>query len=98
MFYKQTAFISAEFQKCPLSIPNGNLERHCGPSTDWLCNFECNEGYHAHAYMSGILKNFFDYPDMLYCDNGIWKTGYEDLGVDVAGVCVPEGMFFLHSN
>ena len=80
----------AEFHKCPSAIPHGTLEPHCGPATDWLCNFECGQGYNKHAYMSGILKNFFDHDYMLYCDGGAWKTGFENLGVDVSQVCAPE--------
>ena len=87
--------ISAEFQRCPISIPNGVLEPHCGPATDWLCKFECNSGYHKHIYMSGKLKGVHDDPYMLYCEHGVWKTGYEALGVDVSGVCYAEGMFSL---
>ena len=44
--------------------------------------------------MSSIFKSFFDDQDMLYCDNGIWKTGYEELSVEVSGVCVTNGMNF----
>ena len=84
--------LSDDFQKCPLSIPNGALERHCGPATDWLCHFKCNEGYTKHTYMWGSLKNFKDEEYSLFCVNGTWKTGYEDIGLDVFGVCVPEGM------
>ena len=79
----------ADFNKCPATIPHGKLEPVCGPDTDWLCEFECEEGYYKHAYMSGILKNFFNREYMLYCDKGIFKTGYEHLGVDVSKVCVP---------
>ena len=85
-------YIAADFQKCPLSIPNGSFEPHCGPATDWLCHFECNEGYKKHPYMSGTLKWFWDNEYSLFCDAGTWKTGYEDLGLDVSGVCVSLGM------
>ena len=85
--------ILAEFQKCPLSIPNGSLEPHCGPATDWLCHFECNDGYAKHAYMKGTLKWFADREYSLLCEEGMWKTGYEYVGLDVSGVCVPSGMY-----
>ena len=81
---------TAEFLKCPKSIPNGFLEPHCGPATDWLCHFQCNS-YRRHSYMTGILKNFFDDPYDIYCDNGSWKTGFEDIGLDIWSVCVAEG-------
>ena len=81
----------ADFHKCPSTIPHGKLEPLCGPDTDWLCNFECDQGYNKHVYMSGILKNFFDKEYMLHCDGGSWKTGYENLGVDMSNVCVPAG-------
>lgn len=80
----------AAFQKCPLTMPNGVLEPHCGPATDWLCKFDCNEGYARHPYMTGMLKSFGDPPYMLYCDGGVWKTGYEELGVGVSEVCLPQ--------
>ena len=79
----------ADFNKCPATIPHGKLEQVCGPDTDWVCQFECDEGYHTHWYMSGMLKNFYNDQDMLYCDGDSWKTGYEHLGVDVNKVCVP---------
>ena len=41
--------------------------------------------------MTGILKNFFDKPYDVYCDNGSWKTGFEDIGLDIGSVCVAEG-------
>ena len=41
--------------------------------------------------MTGILKNFFDDPYDIYCDNGSWKTGFEDIGLDIGSVCVAEG-------
>ena len=43
----------------------------------------------------GFLKSMRGASEMLYCDNGIWKTGYEDLNLDVSGVCVSQGMFFF---
>ena len=81
----------AEFEKCPSKIPHGTLEPHCGPATDWLCEFECDQGYNKHAYMLGRLKNFLDHDYMLNCDGGAWMTGFEHLGVDISTVCVPGG-------
>ena len=77
-----------------MSIPNGALEPDCGPATDWLCQFDCNEGYHKHSYMFSRLKGFMDpkYTTGLFCECGTWKTGYEQFGIDVSGVCVSEGM------
>ena len=43
--------------------------------------------------MSGSTKGFFDDEYLLYCDNGVWKTGYEGLGVDISGVCHADGNY-----
>ena len=78
----------AVFHKCPQSIPNGNLEDHCGPTLDWLCNFECNDGYNRHPFMTGSIKGFFNDPEKLFCgEDGVWRTGYENIGLNVSGVC-----------
>lgn len=80
-----------EFRQCPLTISNGSLEEHCGPETDWLCSFKCNDGYRKHIFMSGELKTFID-DDTRYklkCQKGEWKTGYEDVGLDNNGLCYP---------
>ena len=45
--------------------------------------------------VGGFLKSMRGASEMLNCDNGIWKTGYEDLNLDVSGVCVSQGMFFF---
>ena len=42
--------------------------------------------------MWGRLKWFQDKKFNLLCQDGVWKTGYEDIGLDVSGVCVPKGM------
>lgn len=83
----------ADFRLCGLTIPNGKLEESCGPETDWLCDFKCNDGFWKHKFMSGKLKNMPDRSSAykLYCDQGVWKTGYEDAGLDVTGVCLPMG-------
>lgn len=44
--------------------------------------------------MSGELKTFID-DDTRYklkCQKGEWKTGYEDVGLDINGLCYPLGM------
>ena len=87
-----TISFKADFHKCPLFIPNGDLEPHCGPATDWLCQFSCNNGFNKHTYMWGRLKWFHDKDFNLLCQDGVWKTGYEDIGLEVSGVCVPKGM------
>ena len=38
--------------------------------------------------MSGKLKEMQNNPDKLLCENGLWKTGYEHLGLDASHVCV----------
>ena len=78
----------ADFHKCPQSIPNGKLEDYCGPTLDWLCNFECNAGYNRHPYMTGGIKGFANKPEKLLCGyDGVWKTGYEDIGLNISLVC-----------
>ena len=84
--------ITAVFEKCPASIPNGKLQKHCGPALDWLCEFECNPEYQQHPFMGTRLKGFNNEPAKLLCgDDGIWKTGYEDIGLDISGLCFPRG-------
>lgn len=41
--------------------------------------------------MTETLKGFNNELGKLFCDNGVWKTGYEDVGIDVGGVCVGGG-------
>ena len=46
--------------------------------------------------MHGRLKGFNNPSEKLFCgDDGTWKTGYEDIGLDVAGVCFPRGNTLL---
>ena len=91
---QQIKFIAASFEKCPASIPNGKLQKHCGPATDWLCEYECNSDYQRHPFMGGRLKGFSNYEsDKLLCgEDGVWKTGYEDVGLDITGLCFPRGI------
>lgn len=78
----------ADFQKCPLSIPNGKIIEGCGPGTDWLCDFICNDGFLKHKYLQkgyGVASVYCD------TDKGIWKTGYENIGLNISGACYPSG-------
>ena len=43
--------------------------------------------------MKGSLKWFADNEYSLLCEEGMWKTGYENIGLDVSGICVPRGMY-----
>ena len=44
--------------------------------------------------MGGMLKGFSNYEsDKLLCgEDGVWKTGYEDVGLDITGLCFPRGI------
>ena len=87
---------TADFHRCPLSIPNGRLEPYCGPATDWLCDFKCADGYQIHPFLGTdrLYVSSWSYPPKrLYCENGAWLTGYENLGVAVDSVCARK--FFL---
>ena len=73
----------------------GKLQKHCGPALDWFCKFECNTGYEKHPFMGARLKGFNNPPEKLLCgDDGTWKTGYEDVGPDISGLCFPRGRVF----
>ena len=45
--------------------------------------------------MGSRLKGFNNEPEKLVCgDDGIWKTGYEDVGLDISRLCFPKGKVF----
>ena len=38
--------------------------------------------------MTGTIKGFNSDPEKLLCgEDGVWGTGYEDIGLNVSGVC-----------
>ena len=93
---------SAEFEKCSLSIHNGQLTDDCGPGTDWVCDLECNEGFHKHSFTIN-RHNGFESSEMtrgLYCESGAWKSGFEHFGITASQLCVPDGksMSFISSR
>ena len=44
--------------------------------------------------MSGILRDIQNKREWykLRCEKGVWKTGYEDIGLNVTDVCFPKGL------
>ena len=94
----QNYSFSAEFEKCSLSIPNGQLADDCGPGTDWVCDLECNEGFHKHSFTIN-RHNGFESSEMtrgLFCDSGAWKTGFEHFGITASQLCVTDGKSVIY--
>ena len=80
---------------CPTKFPNGRVQHDCGVDTDCLCSFECDAGFKPHPYFVNSAVGHGFVPRRLLCEDGAFKTGYEDIGLDISGLCI--GMYIGHS-
>lgn len=79
---------------CSGSIPHAFLDKSCVDYPRYrTCKYTCEDGYRMNE-VAAVLNNNPLWGDdiLIFCRNGTWITNFEDEGLKIEDICLPEGL------